>query len=152
MFDFLRLCCMRRTGKLTTTLHAQAHCFPRPGKQGTRVTVYDTPNKFCFHHVNAFEAPDGAIVIDTVGRNDIDFGAGTSLFSVESYSDPAAVTTLRRIVCRGGEARATEHDLRQVPALRNRSVEFPAQMPADVVARPHNAIFLRVRDCLTFKR
>lgn len=123
----------------------QVHCIPRPGKAGVPRPVYETPTKFCFHHVNAFEAPGGAIVVDTIGRDDIDFGGGLRDFTAQQYHDPTVATTLRRIVCRGNDKRATEHDLRQVPALRNRGLEFPAQMPADVTARPHDAIFLGVR-------
>ena len=123
----------------------QVHCIPRPSKAGTKRPVYDCPTKFSFHHVNAFEAPDGAVVVDTVGRHTIDFGAGLREFKATSYDDPAGMTTIRRIVCRGSETRATEHDMRAVPALRNRVIEFAAQMPADVVGQPHDVAIYGVR-------
>ena len=51
--------------------------FPRPGRPGAgsrRPVVALAPVAFFpFHHVNAYERPDGQLVIDTVGWNEVDF-------------------------------------------------------------------------------
>ena len=66
-------------------------------------------------------------------------------FSTESYNNPATCTAWRRAVCRGQQVAADEHDMRQVPALQAREMEFPAQLPPAHTGKPVNCMFHGVR-------
>ena len=78
--------------------------FPRPGRPGAgsrRPVVALAPVAFFpFHHVNAYERPDGQLVIDTVGWNEVDFEMSKFITSPVSRG--------------GGDRGSTEGDGEQV--------------------------------------
>ena len=134
---------------------AQVHVLPRPGTAASPRAVYEASPMFAFHHLNAFETSNGDIVLDTLASSNTDFdtgGSGTLSYSAEDSTESGfhgsddSLTTLRRLVLRRGAKRADEHQFRAVcPALRNRALEMPSHLPADVVARPHTTMFFLVR-------
>jgi carotenoid cleavage dioxygenase-like enzyme len=117
--------------------------------------VYEVAAKFAFHHVNAYETASGALVVDTFARDSIDFGGDLTTFSTDMYKRSDTKTTWRRIVCRGQEKHAVEHDLCSVPAL-DRVIEFPAQVPPEHAGKPVSPVFCQVRrascsTCMVFE-
>ena len=128
---------------------------PRPGTAAAPRAVYNASPMFAFHHLNAFETSNGDIVLDTLVSANT--GSDTGLSVTLGYSTQGStlngihdsgdnLTTLRRLVLRRGAKRAVEHDFCGVcPALRNRALEMPSQLPANMVARPHSTMFFLVR-------
>ena len=136
-------------------LCAQVHVLPRPGTAAAPRAVSEASPMFAFHHLNTFETSNGDIVLDTLASSNTDFDtglSGTLGYSTEGSTRSGIhdagdnLTTLRRLVLRRGAKRADEHEFRAVcPALRNRALEMPSQLPADVVAQPHSTMFFLVR-------
>lgn len=66
---------------------------------GVRDLVAETDPFFSFHHVNAFEAPGGQVVIDTCAMlGGISFDIGFEGASERYYMQPAGRSTLTRLV------------------------------------------------------
>ncbi len=64
-----------------------------------RDLVAETDPFFSFHHVNAFEAPDGKVVVDTCAMmSGIAFDIGFEGASERYYRQPAGRSTLTRLV------------------------------------------------------
>ncbi len=58
--------------------------------------VFETTPFFSFHHINAFEASGGCLVVDTVAMSGIDFGnnTGTGISVIEGKPGKGVVTRL----------------------------------------------------------
>eukprot|EP00892_Ulva_mutabilis_P000995 jgi/Ulvmu1/10897/UM007_0074.1 len=113
------------------------HCIPRPGKQGRKRVVYESANKFAFHHINAWEADGGeTIVVDTLATDDIDFGVSFNDQTLEKTRDPSTAITPRRLVLRGEDRSAQEHRLRA-----DGCTEFPTPLQPGEAGRPHSHFF-----------
>lgn len=117
----------------------QIHCIPRPGKQGRKRVVYETASKFAFHHINAWEADDDTIVIDTCAMDTIDFGQPLEQ-ALEGTRIRSAAATPRRLVLHGNDRRAQEHIIRS-----DSYTEMPTPLLPRGNGRPHDHFFALVR-------
>ena len=78
-----------------------------------RDLVAETDPFFSFHHVNAFEAPDGKVVIDTCAMmGGIAFDIGFEGASERYYTQPAGRSTLTRLVVDTATRQARPYCLR----------------------------------------
>jgi all-trans-8'-apo-beta-carotenal 15,15'-oxygenase len=119
------------------------HVIPRPGATApgapavaTAPRVYTSPTPFfSFHHVNAFEAPDGKIVVDTVALVDgMDFSANLEI-GAGYYADNVGRGTLTRLVVTPWDGKVEQHQ------LMDRACEFPCVAPA-VAGKAHTHAYL----------
>lgn len=134
--------CIAECLKYDTAKSTKVHLIPRPGvKSGAPAVavaprVYKTPSPFfSFHHVNAFEAPDGKIVVDTVAMPEgMDFSANLEIGSGYYKTDVGRGTLTRLVITPWTD------NVEQIN-LMHRACEFPSIAPA-VAARPHTHAYL----------
>jgi all-trans-8'-apo-beta-carotenal 15,15'-oxygenase len=135
--------CIAECLKYDTARSTKIHVIPRPGATApgapaaaTAPRVYTTPTPFfSFHHVNAFETPDGKIVVDTVALLEgMDFSANLEM-GAGYYSDDVGRGTLTRLVVTPWDGKVEQH------TLMDRACEFPCVAPT-VVGKPHTHAYL----------
>jgi carotenoid cleavage dioxygenase-like enzyme len=121
----------------------QVHCIPRDSKGHLRYRYHRTSGKFSFHHINAFETGNDTIVMDIIAADFTVFLRDWDTVGTAYLQNPAMISTIRRLVATKGEERVQEHDLRAVPGLQG-VCEFAAQLPPEIVGRPHRTFFCLV--------
>lgn len=135
--------CIAECLKYDTARSTKIHVIPRPGtvapgapSVATAPRVYTTSTPFfSFHHVNAFESPDGKIVVDTVALLDgMDFSANLEI-GAGYYSDNVGRGTLTRLVVTPWDGKVEQH------TLMDRACEFPCVAPA-VAGKAHTHAYL----------
>jgi carotenoid cleavage dioxygenase-like enzyme len=126
----------------------QIHCIPRPGKNGRKRPIYEASSQFAFHHINAFEAEGGRIVVDTLSSRHIAFESDLTSASTAMYKNASRMTTPKRLVLDGQLSRAMEFDMADAADLVT-FMEFPAQLPAQAVGKAYNCFFATVRAART---
>ena len=136
--------CIAECLKYDTSRNTKIHVVPRPGAlknkgapaAATAPRVYKTPSPFfSFHHVNAFETPEGKIVLDTVALLEgMDFSANLEIGN-GYYADNVGRGTLTRLVVTPWNDQVDQFN------LMHRACEFPSVAPA-VAAKPHTHSYL----------
>lgn len=99
--------------------------FPRPGRpSGKRLEprVLEAPPFFSFHHINAFEAQDGSVIIDTIAWDEVSFSVNQYTYNQDYYTGGSR-TEYYRLTC------DLAHNTVAAQRLLQRTVEFPAFDP-----------------------
>ncbi|KAK9824995.1 hypothetical protein WJX81_007215 [Elliptochloris bilobata] len=116
----------------------RVHLLRRPGRQGAEHAIAETEPFFSFHHVNAFEAPGGKVVIDTCAmKSGIKFDVGFEGASEAYYQQPAGRATLTRLVMDVATQQVTRHEL-----APDRAAELPSPLAPPRVGRAHTHQYL----------
>lgn len=116
------------------------HLIPRPGKSAANKglgseLVFETTPFFSFHHINAFEADNGKVVVDTCAMEGINFGnsfeTGKSAF--ESKSGKGVATRL--------VINTSTKQVQRLPLMPERAGELPVVSPS-VTGKVHRHSYL----------
>ncbi|GAX74565.1 hypothetical protein CEUSTIGMA_g2014.t1 [Chlamydomonas eustigma] len=120
-------------GKVKVLLYPRSD---RPDAQSRPPVVATAASTFFpFHHINAYEEPDGRVVIDTIAWNEVDFDMSKFITSPEYYEGGCRPHYVRLCV---DPARKLVTDVKQM--LEHRTIEFPGVSPS-VVGKKHTNVY-----------
>jgi all-trans-8'-apo-beta-carotenal 15,15'-oxygenase len=139
--------CLAECLKFDASRPARVHLVPRPGRPGAPpagggpaagLRSFDLPAPvFSFHHANAFDAPDGRVILDTVALpQGMDFSVNLKT-GASYFQDDVGRGALTRVTVAPGSGAVTSAPL----LASGRSVEFPTVAPR-AVGREHRHTYM----------